>query len=66
MDFVNLRKTGNSWEFATEADLEDFVWANLKQLLGLTPLKRQYYVNGQLNMVKVKISFVLSFILAVI
>ncbi|OKH11071.1 hypothetical protein FACHB389_36885 [Nostoc calcicola FACHB-389] len=47
MDFVNLRKTGNSWEFATEADLEDFVWANLKQLLGLTPLKRQYYVNGQ-------------------
>ncbi len=24
MDFVNLRKTGNSWEFATEADLEDF------------------------------------------
>jgi RecB family endonuclease NucS len=47
MDFVNLRKTGNSWEFATEADLEDFVWANLKQLLGLIPLKRQYYVNGQ-------------------
>jgi hypothetical protein len=25
MNFVNLRKTGNSWEFATEADLEDFV-----------------------------------------
>ncbi|BAY75529.1 hypothetical protein NIES25_19750 [Nostoc linckia NIES-25] len=47
MDFVNLRKTGNSWEFATEADLEDFVWANLNQLLGLTPLKRQYHVNGQ-------------------
>ncbi|MGF1991887.1 MAG: endonuclease NucS domain-containing protein [Nostoc sp. ZfuVER08] len=47
MDFVNLRKTSNSWEFATEADLEDFVWANLKQLLGLIPLKRQYYVNGQ-------------------
>jgi len=48
MDFVNLRKTGNSWEFATEADLEDFVWANLKQLFGLIPLKRQYYVKGQI------------------
>lgn len=47
MNSVNLRKTGNNWEFATEADLEDFVWANLKQLLGLTPLKRQYHVNGQ-------------------
>lgn len=46
MDFVNLIKTGNSWKFATEADLEDFVWANLKELFGLIPLKRQYYVNG--------------------
>ncbi|MBW4571064.1 MAG: DUF91 domain-containing protein [Tolypothrix carrinoi HA7290-LM1] len=44
---VNLRKTGFGWEFETEADLEDFVWANLQQLLGLTPLKRQHYVNGQ-------------------
>ncbi|MEH2235535.1 endonuclease NucS domain-containing protein [Nostoc sp.] len=48
MDFVNLRKTGDSWEFATEADLEDFVWANLKELFGLIPLKRQYYVKGQI------------------
>lgn len=48
MDFVNLRKTGNSWQFATEADLEDFVWANLKELFGLIPLKRQYYVKGQI------------------
>ncbi|MCL6749602.1 DUF91 domain-containing protein, partial [Nostoc sp. CCCryo 231-06] len=48
MDFVNLIKTGNSWKFATEADLEDFVWANLKELFGLIPLKRQYYVNGQI------------------
>jgi len=47
MDFVNLRKTGFGWEFETEADLEDFVWANLEQLLRLTPLKRQHYVNGQ-------------------
>lgn len=44
---VNLRKTGQGWEFESEAALEDFVWANLKELLGLIPLKRQYYVNGQ-------------------
>ncbi|WP_375479369.1 endonuclease NucS domain-containing protein [uncultured Nostoc sp.] len=48
MDFVNLIKTGNSWRFATEADLEDFVWANLKELFGLIPLKRQYYIKGQI------------------
>jgi RecB family endonuclease NucS len=47
MDLVNLKQTGTGWEFATEAELEDFVWANLKQLLGLTPLKRQFFVNGQ-------------------
>ena len=47
MDLVNLKPTGTGWEFATEADLEDFVWANLNQLFGLTPLKRQYFVNGQ-------------------
>ncbi|WP_375492887.1 endonuclease NucS domain-containing protein [uncultured Nostoc sp.] len=48
MDFVNLIKTGNGWKFATEADLEDFVWANLKELFGFIPLKRQYYINGQI------------------
>ncbi|MGF2035439.1 MAG: endonuclease NucS domain-containing protein [Nostoc sp. CmiVER01] len=45
---MNLIKTGNSWKFATEADLEDFVWANLKELFGLIPLKRQYYIKGQI------------------
>ncbi|MEH2348853.1 MAG: endonuclease NucS domain-containing protein [Nostoc sp.] len=45
---MNLIKTGDSWKFATEADLEDFVWANLKEIFGLIPLKRQYYVNGQI------------------
>lgn len=45
---VNLRKTGQKWEFESEAALEDFVWANLKKLLKLTPLKRQYRVNGQI------------------
>lgn len=43
-----LRKTGNSWEFASEAALEDFVWDNLQQLSGLKPLKRQYAVKGEI------------------
>jgi RecB family endonuclease NucS len=42
-----LWKTGAGWQFASEAALEDFVYANLKQLLGLTPLKQQYSVKGQ-------------------
>lgn len=48
LGFVHLRKTGIGWEFESEAALEDFVWANLKQLLGLTPLKQQYRVHGQI------------------
>ena len=43
-----LRKTGAAWEFASETALEDFVWANLTSLLGLTPLKRQYPVKGEI------------------
>ncbi|MHC5722604.1 MAG: endonuclease NucS domain-containing protein [Nostoc sp.] len=43
-----LRKTGSSWEFASEAALEDFVWDNLQQLSGLKPLKRQYAVKGEI------------------
>ena len=46
--FVRLRKTGSGWEFESEIALEDFVWANLQQLLGLIPLKRQYRVNSQI------------------
>jgi len=42
-----LRKTGQGWKFSSEAALEDFVWATLKQLLGLAPLKRQYSVKGE-------------------
>lgn len=41
------RKTGESWEFASEAALEDFIWQNLQQLLGFTPLQRQYAVKGE-------------------
>jgi len=42
-----LRKTGQGWEFASEAALEDFIWTNLKLLFYLTPLKRQYFVRGE-------------------
>lgn len=45
--YVNLRQTGKRWKFSSEAALEDFVYNNLEQLLGLTPLRRQYFVQGQ-------------------
>lgn len=45
---VALRKTGSGWEFASEAALEDFVWANLESFLGLTPLKQQYPCLGEI------------------
>lgn len=47
MTNISLRQTGSRWEFKSEAALEDFVWDNLEQLLRLTPLKRQYFVQGQ-------------------
>ena len=42
-----LRKTGQVWEFASETALENFVWDNLTELLGLTPLKRQHSELGE-------------------
>ena len=48
LSVINLKKTGERWDFPSEAALEDFAWANLPQLLGLTPLKRQYFINGQI------------------
>ncbi|HEY9903890.1 MAG TPA: endonuclease NucS domain-containing protein [Candidatus Sericytochromatia bacterium] len=48
LGFMNLRKIGQGWQFENEETLEDFAWANLRQLLGLTPLKRQYGVKGQI------------------
>lgn len=44
---VNLKKIGQGWGFANEAALEDFVWTNLKSLFNLTPLKRQFFVRGE-------------------
>ncbi|VXD13303.1 endonuclease NucS domain-containing protein [Planktothrix paucivesiculata] len=43
-----LKKGGNKWSFGNEKALEDFVWDNLRNLLELTPLKRQYKVNGEI------------------
>lgn len=43
-----LRRAGQGWEFVTEEALEDFVWTNIKLLFGLTPLKRQYFVKGEI------------------
>lgn len=42
-----LKKAGNKWGFGSEKALEDFVWKNISSLLGLTPLERQYSVNGE-------------------
>ncbi|MEB3312130.1 MAG: hypothetical protein VKJ02_18035 [Snowella sp.] len=43
----SLKQIGDLWEFEKESDFEDFLWQNLETLLGLKPLKRQYYVQGQ-------------------
>ena len=45
---VALHKTPNGWEFTSEAALEKFIWANLKELFGITPLKQQYISNGEI------------------
>lgn len=42
-----LRKTGERWEFSSEAALEDFIWNNIAHLIDLTPLHRQYSVQGE-------------------
>ena len=42
-----LRETADRWDFESESALENFVWANLEELFGLTPLVRQYCSNGE-------------------
>ena len=37
-----LKKVGESWQFASENNLENFVWTRLDSLFELSPLKRQY------------------------
>lgn len=49
MDYLyQLRKDNDTWRFATEASLEDFIWNNLENIFQLKPLKRQYYVDGNI------------------
>lgn len=43
-----LKKTDGDWQFASENNLEDFVWGKLNILFGLSPLKRQHIVYGDI------------------
>ena len=43
-----LKKVGQGWRFASENNLEDFVWRQLNSLFELTPLKRQYTAYGDI------------------
>ena len=48
-----IKLSGNTWEFANEAVLENFVWSNLTNLFSLIPLERchhhQAHVDGELQ-----------------
>ena len=43
-----LKKVGQGWQFASENNLEDFVWGQLNSLFELSPLKRQYTAYGDI------------------
>lgn len=43
-----LKKVGQDWQFASENNLEDFVWGQLNSLFELSPLKRQYTAYGDI------------------
>ena len=43
-----LKKVGEGWQFASENNLEDFVWSQLNSLFELSPLKRQYTTYGDI------------------
>jgi RecB family endonuclease NucS len=47
LDSIKLKKTGQKWEFQSEAYLEDFVWSLLDELFDASPIKRQFSINGQ-------------------
>jgi RecB family endonuclease NucS len=46
---VALHKTSSGWGFVSEAALEKYIWANLKELFGVIPLKQQYICNGEIS-----------------
>ena len=43
-----LKKVGQGWQFASENNLEDFVWGQLNSLFEISPLKRQYTAYGDI------------------
>ncbi|NJN72192.1 MAG: DUF91 domain-containing protein [Limnothrix sp. RL_2_0] len=43
-----LTKSNGTWIFESEAALENFIWDNLQSIFNLTPLKRQFYINGNI------------------
>ncbi len=43
-----LKKVSGGWQFASENNLEDFVWNQLNKLFELLPLKRQYIASGDI------------------
>ncbi len=43
-----LIKDGEKWSFGNEATLENFIWDNLKEIFEFIPLKRQYYIDGNI------------------
>ncbi len=44
---IKLKQLGNQWIFDSETELEEFIWHNLKNVFGFSPLKRQHYVSEQ-------------------
>lgn len=42
-----IKVSGNTWEFANETALEDFILENLTTILNLIPLERQRRINGE-------------------
>lgn len=42
-----VKLSGNTWEFANETALEDFIWDNLNTIFALIPLERQRPINGE-------------------
>ncbi|WP_052672251.1 PDDEXK family nuclease [Aliterella atlantica] len=42
-----VKISGNTWQFANETALEDFIWDNLNVIFDLIPLERQRSINGE-------------------
>lgn len=42
-----VKLAGNTWEFANETALEEFIWDNLTAIFNLIPLERQRRINGE-------------------